>query len=62
MEAVINKQELKNVIGGATYTAKCPYCPQTYSTTYWPLLTSLNTAKVICESKLQNHINLEHYL
>ena len=52
---------MQNVNAGATYSTSCPYCGQTFSTTYWPLLVSQATAKVICEGKLHNHIIEVHY-
>lgn len=58
---VLSKKEMQGINAGATYSVTCPYCGDTFSTTYWPLLVSQATAKVICEGKLHNHIIEVHY-
>ena len=58
---VVNINEMKAIKGGAKYSVSCPYCGEIFSTTYWPLLVSQATAKVVCEGKLHNHILEEHY-
>lgn len=57
----VSRKEMQSISAGATYSASCPYCGKTFKTTYWPLLVSKATAKVICEGKLHNHIIDVHY-
>lgn len=56
-----SRNEMESISAGAKYTATCSYCGATFETTYWPLLVSQATAKVICEGKLHNHIIEVHY-
>lgn len=58
---ILTMEEMQDINGGATYTAKCSYCNRKFSAIYSPLLISKATAKTICEGKLHNHIINAHY-
>lgn len=58
---LVCESEMQSIVAGAKYTATCSYCGRKFITTYWPLLISKATAKVICEGKLHNHILEVHY-
>lgn len=54
-------EEMRNIIGGATYTAYCDYCEEKFPVEYNGTLTGLNSAKVSAGILKQNHMLKEHY-
>lgn len=57
---LVCKNEMKKVTAGATYTVTCPYCGDSFSVDYAPLLVSKATAKIAAQRLLDMHIEEAH--